>query len=77
MVHVIPSGLVAARFDGKDAEGPEVDPSLAQPETAHQMPSSGAHTADDQMFELMVTVANAGTGLGLGMAKTFVEAVVT
>jgi hypothetical protein len=52
-------------------------PLPAQPETAHQIPNSGAHTADDQALDDIAAFVNAGTGFALGMARTFVEAAVT
>ena len=72
-VHVIPSGLVAARVDAMLLTPPLPD----QPETAHQIPNSGAHTADDQALDDIAAVANAGAASRLGMARTFVDAAVT
>ena len=72
VVQVIPSGLVAAIL-----EGTAFVPFDAYPETAHQMPNSGDHAADDQMLEAMAAFVNAGAASRLWMANTFVEAAVT
>jgi hypothetical protein len=68
----MPSGLVAAVFVVRVPPTPP-----GYPETAHHIPSSGAHTADDQMFEVIAAFVKVGAGLGLGIARTFVEAAVT
>jgi hypothetical protein len=68
-VHVIPSGLVAAVVVDNRSNDPI-------PATAHQIPSSGAHTDDDQMFEVIAAFVNTGVRFGLGIAKTFVETAV-